>query len=273
VVQENDTPGYLEFRLRLDAALTADLIATPSPLTAADSKDPAAVETQMQRLGFDVLLGDSANEYFWVLPRALPSLGSGVRPVRMRLEAKDLVAAPTPVLNVLRLMVEHQRRFYFMLKGAEIGGLVTYSDLDKRPVRTAVFALVNALEQALLALVATRHGAQDEWKRYLPHERAERVLRYWRKARSRDIELSPVHYASLTELIEIAHASPKLRAELDRAIGGNWRDCMIDLRDFARDPVSHPGKPLVDSPSKVPALGRACEFGERALRVLSEISG
>jgi hypothetical protein len=192
----------------------------------------------------------------------------------MRLEAKDLVAAPNPALTVLRLMVQQQRRFYFVLRGASVSGLVTYSDLDKRPVRTAVFALVNALEQAFLAQVLNAHGADDEWQRYLVPSAVDRVMKYWRKARVHDLELNPAHYASLTDLVHIAAAhiaaaSPELRPVLDRTLGRNWRDEMFNLRDFARDPVSHPGKPLVDSPSKVPSLWRACEFGERALGVIS----
>ncbi len=45
---------------------------------------------------------------------------------------------------------------------------------------------------------------------------------------------------------------------------------MEHLRDFARDPGSNPGKPLVDQHSKVPDLWGACEFGEHVLDCLAE---
>src|SRR5438067_12647167 len=130
--------------------------------------------------------------------------------------------------------------------------------MDKRPMRNAVFALDNAMEQALLAHVLQVHGTGNDWTRYLGPGSVSRIMAYWDEARARDLELHPLHYASLTHLINIAKASPVLHRRLE-ALGENWPEEMINLRDFARDPVSHPGKPLVDSPAKIPLLWQACE--------------
>jgi hypothetical protein len=182
------------------------------------------------------------------------------------------VGASTPVLDLLRLLVTHQRRFYFVLEGAEITGLATWGDLDKRPVRTAVFALMNAVEDALLQCITVAHGDGDEWVRLLHDEKVyKRILGHWERAKNRDLELSPIHYASLTTLIRIASRSPELSARFTERLGSDWSEQMAHLRDFARDPVSHPGKPLIDQPGKILTLWKACAFGERTLDSLATL--
>ncbi len=98
----------------------------------------------MDRLGFDVLPIDEGIKRCWVRQRALLEIGVQ-RPILRTLKPADLISATTPVFDVLPLMVVPRRRFYFTLAGATITGLVAYSDLDKGPLRTSVFALVNAV--------------------------------------------------------------------------------------------------------------------------------
>jgi hypothetical protein len=109
----------LEFRRRLNETLTADLVATPTPLERAISRkqtDADLVWQQMQELGFDVLPVDNTMKRYWSHPRGLPAMGAN-GPILRSLSAADLLAASTPVLEVLRLMVTHGRRFYFTLSG------------------------------------------------------------------------------------------------------------------------------------------------------------
>jgi hypothetical protein len=139
--------------------------------------------------------------------------------------------------------------------------------LDKRPVRTAVFALVNAVEQLLLRRVVEVHGESNSWTAFLTRGQVEKIHGYFEEAKLRDMELNPVHYASLTHLILIAEGSPVIGIEFDIMLGATWAAQMRHLRDW-RDRVAHAGKPLVDTPEKVPELWNACKFAEDVLGLL-----
>jgi hypothetical protein len=81
------------------------------------------------------------------------------------------------------------------------------------------------------------------------------------------MELNPVHYASLTHLILIAEGSPVIGPQFQAVIGDTWAAQMRHLRDW-RDRVAHAGKPLVDTPEKVPDLWHACRLAENVLELL-----
>jgi CBS domain-containing protein len=138
----------------MDAALTADLIATArDSLVLAARDEQGVVATQMERPPrYDILPVDSDASRFWVNPRAIPR-SAATAPTVHDLGARDLVACSTSILEVIRLMAEYRRGFYFVLRGGELTGLITYADLNRRAVRTALFALVNEVEEVLIELL------------------------------------------------------------------------------------------------------------------------
>lgn len=249
---------------RLTQALTVELIATPQPWRLASVDAPESVTLQMAEESFDVLPVDQAPEFFWVHPRAVPQLALN-NPEKFGLSAKDLVAGTTPVLEVLELMVLAGRRFYFVLDGAKVSGLVTYSDIDKRPVRTAVFALVNAVEDMLLRKFTATHPNDDEWRGWLGRRDQDLIDHYWEDARSRELDLSRVYYASFAQLTNLIARSPLLGPAMCQQFGDRWTEKMRQLRQSARDPVAHPGKPLIAQAEDVERLAEACRFGRAVL--------
>jgi hypothetical protein len=96
---------------------------------------------QMNTLDFDVLPVDEYAPAFWVRA-ALFAPWEGTEPRRLLLGPADLVAANTPIPHLLRLMANGHRAFFFVLGAARVSGLITYADLNRLPVRTAVYALV-----------------------------------------------------------------------------------------------------------------------------------
>lgn len=67
--------------------------------------------------------------------------------------------------------------FRFVVAGARIAGLVTTSDLQRLPVRAALFALVTRFEIAMAAAIEARLPDPDTWVSHLTENRREK-LRY-----------------------------------------------------------------------------------------------
>jgi hypothetical protein len=270
-------PPFRLLRERIDAALTAEMIATArDAIVPAERDEEAVVAAQMARPPrYDILPVDRDAASFWVHPRAMPE-SDATTPTRHELTARDLIASTTPILEVLRLMAERQRGFYFVLRGAELGGLITYSDLNKRSMRTAVFALVNELEEMLIERLEEQDlsdgfirsalrkpGAKDpdgDWKR---------ISRAWKQARHADVELSKIRYASLAEIVRVAEETPTVREMLAAQLGPDWAARLGELRTRARNKVAHPGHLLVASAREVATLWASCAFAEQALEKLA----
>ena len=60
---------------------------------------------------------------------------------------------------------------------AEISGLVNLSDLQKLPVRAALFALITHLEMTMADAIRREFNIPDEWKSRLPPKRLEKMKR------------------------------------------------------------------------------------------------
>ncbi len=96
------------------------------------------------------------------------------------LAERHLLDAGTPILEFLRAAGE--RPFRFLVDGGRIAGLVTLSDIQRLPVRVALFALITDLEQAMADLISRRGGGFAERGRFLSEERRQKLHRELKKA-------------------------------------------------------------------------------------------
>jgi len=100
----------------------------------------------------------------------------------------------------------------------------------------------------------------------------EKIESYWSSARSREVELSKIHHASFTQVMRLVAKSPVLGPRMCAQFGEDWMEGMKLLRDYARDPVAHPGKPLIAKAEDVEHLAEACRFGRAVLAGLSPLT-
>jgi hypothetical protein len=260
--------SFADLTRRLEAALTVDLIATYTPLTNAREQDSSAVLKQMEETGFDILPVDHAVTSYWVRPELLSS--SGQEPMLQTLTAADLVASGTSIPELLRLMVGYGRRFYFLLRGAEVTGLITYADLNKRAARAALYTLVSELEETLIRVFEQAHPDEADWREWLQPDSYRELTRLRNRAKKRAVELSAVRYATLGELIRLLQSSRKISPVLERLLGPGWAASLDQLRARARNAVAHPGNLLVQSADDVATICSTYEFAETAVEKLVE---
>jgi len=85
------------------------------------------------------------------------------------LSEDDMIGADASIVAFVRDADRHKCRL--VVSGCEINGLVSLSDLQKLPVRAALFTMVTHLEMVMANFIRRHCGAYAEWQRSLPDER------------------------------------------------------------------------------------------------------
>ncbi len=97
---------------------------------------------------------------------------SVLRPIAM----DKLRSSNTSIVTVLPRIV--QDRFFFVLHGSEIVGLVTYADFDKRPIRVLLYLLFSNLESSLVRLMKEYDANVSHWLQHLNDKQRREVTRW-----------------------------------------------------------------------------------------------
>jgi hypothetical protein len=120
-------------------------------------------------------------------------------------------------------------------------GLLTFSDLNRHPVRVALFAGLSALEVDLSFVIRKRYPDAEKWLSLLPHEARVRLRRYWEKAKKRDIDIGPLAAANLSDIFTIIGTDEKLARDLGSVSGAAFLDetkSIVELRNRVMHPVN-----------------------------------
>src|SRR5438309_1400451 len=106
-----------------------------------------------------------------------------VKSVLRPISVDKLRSSNTSVVTVLSKIV--QDRFFFVLHGSEIAGLVTYADFDKRPVRVLLYLLFSNMESSLVKLMKEYDADVSHWLQHLDDKQRREVTR-WHKRRKEE---------------------------------------------------------------------------------------
>jgi hypothetical protein len=163
-----------------------------------------------------------------------------VRDHMQPLGEEHLIGADASILTFIRDADRHP--FRFVVSGREINGLVSVSDLQRLPVRAALFAIVTQLEMTMAEVVRSRFSEPDAWMRLLSHERAQKVRDNITRAKAEDTLVDRLLYTEFCDkvtiidkaLISSADGSPKKRFfEKDMKHIQNLRDNLAHANDYA----------------------------------------
>lgn len=95
-----------------------------------------------------------------------------------------LVGADASILDFVLDADEKQCRL--VISGTKVVGLVSLSDLQRLPVRAALFALITGLEMTMASLIRARHSKSEGWMRLLTSGRRAKIEEERKKAKSDD---------------------------------------------------------------------------------------
>lgn len=125
-------------------------------------------------------------------------------------------------------------------------GFFTLSDLNKHPVRAAIYPLFAELESEL-AIYANRHYENHwAWLEKLDKDKQARLIGYWELSKREGVNVGPVAGATLSELSKIIGLAEPLRERFGFTSKGKWDEFFGGLIEL-RNSVMHPVRPLLTS--------------------------
>lgn len=128
--------------------------------------------------------------------------------------------------------------FRFVVSGPVISGLVSLSDLQRLPVRGALFAMVTHLEMVMADAIRVKFRQRDEWMSLLSQGRQDKLRSEIAKAKSEDTYIDALHYTQFADKITIIKNLPTLpgaKSSFERDLGQvrSLRDSLAHANDFA----------------------------------------
>lgn len=146
-----------------------------------------------------------------------------------------LIGADASILTFVRHADESP--FRLVVSGREITGLVSISDLQRLPVRAALFAMVTHLEMVMADTIRHRLPHSDRWMSLLSEKRKKKVYEQMEQAKSGDTFVDPVLYTQFCDKVTIVR---KMGGPAD---SGAWDATLFqrDMNDFQalRDSIAH----------------------------------
>ena len=148
------------------------------------------------------------------------------------LSEDHLIGADASIIEFVTKADERQARL--VVSGGEVAGLVTLSDLQRLPVRAAIFALVTSLEIAMAQRIETEWPDNPTgWLELLSDPRRDEVLKKIRTAKDEDGFVSEIVFTQISDKATI------LRKEnLVSGSGKQLKRDFNEIRDL-RDDLAH----------------------------------
>jgi hypothetical protein len=229
----------------MERAVTVDLIGTfePQLVCCALSDEIAWLLSNSIYAQFDYLPVRSDDRVVGLLPlRGLrdatmtptgPTAGHAMRP----LDQSILITSGTGVLRYIEEAEESPCRL--VLRQTRIAGIVTISDLQKLPVRPALFLVVTHLELLMAAAIRSRFAGQfDEAWLALLGNRREGVEERWRDLNSKNLAIDRINATQFADKRRILIKSGLLqcsRSQAERELSAieRLRDSLAHASDYA----------------------------------------
>ena len=133
------------------------------------------------------------------------------------------ISESTSILDFVRANDELPTRLVFA--GDDDVGLVCAADLQRMPVRVALFSIITALELAMADRIRLAWPNSDDWLNLLGESRRSRTKRMVEKAKEEDRLLSAIAETLLEDKVDIV----RKKGLVDMSISD--RDAIRDLRD------------------------------------------
>ncbi|WP_420632799.1 hypothetical protein [Candidatus Palauibacter sp.] len=104
------------------------------------------------------------------------------------LSEADLIGAETPITALIGRV---RQKPFLVISAQAIIGMVAWSDLQKLPVRAALFALVTGLELTMYETIKRHFGKREDWTLHLAQGRLNRAEKEYRDQceRGSDVDL------------------------------------------------------------------------------------
>lgn len=222
--------------------LTVSLIATPRiQLKECRPEESIATVQRRNKEGYDflpVVEGDAEDPTIVGLfhakrYQARPPVSGIVRDNMDKLSDANLIGANASILDFLSEV--SSRPFRLLVSGKRIDGLVSWSDLQKLPVRVALFGLITGLEIVMSAAIRSEYPTDDGWQFRLSCGRRKKVRKEIEKSHENDSDVDALLFTQISDKGTILRKSKSW--DLGES-GGKLEEHFSRIRDL-RDKLAH----------------------------------
>ncbi|MCF4098199.1 hypothetical protein [Maritalea mediterranea] len=159
----------------------------------------------------------------------------------VRLSEDIVIGADASIFDFVMQADEHQTNL--VVSGNQIAGLVSLSDLQKLPVRAALFALITSLEMAMVVAIQRRWPQLEDWISFLSDGRKDMLLSEIGEAKAHDGFVSEIAFTQFSDKADIlrkgkllAPSSAELRKRFKRI--RVLRDSVAHANNYAATPTT-----------------------------------
>jgi hypothetical protein len=162
-------------------------------------------------------------------------VGEVMRP----LSEENLIGADASILAFVR--DADRRKCRLVVSGHEIGGLISLSDLQRLPVRAALFGLVTYFEILMASAIRWEFDGSEGWLEYVSEDRQRGLREKLEKAQAADGLVDPLLFTQFGDKKSILRRSTYLetsRGEFERELDKiqSLRDDLAHANDYAASP-------------------------------------
>lgn len=170
---------------------------------------------------------------------------------------QHVISDATSIFDLVDLF--QTRKFFFVVTGNDVAGLVHFADLNNHLVKIPFFVLLGTLEDVLLQVIDD-YLTEELLQEVLDTETWSNLKKKFKKLRSNDAELGYGNLLQFSHVVDLARHLKHVQLSTTK------RDAIINVRNR----VSHGTDPLVEKYEHVRRLGDA---KETAFRLLNELDG
>ena len=159
-----------------------------------------------------------------------------VRDRMRRLSEDSLIGADASILAFV--MGADQHRCRLVVSGSEISGLVSLSDLQRLPVRAALFAMITHAEITMASAIRREFNGSDAWIERLSLGRQSKIEEEKKKSAIEDTFVDSLLFTQFADKTTIIRKSPlfnesKTAFEADMQVVQKLRDQLAHANDYA----------------------------------------
>jgi hypothetical protein len=147
-------------------------------------------------------------------------------------------------------------------------GFFTLSDLNRHPVRAALYPLFAELEAELAILVDSSFEDPWDWLKHVPKDRRAGLIGYWEISKRDGADIGPIAGAMLSELGQVVENTKSLRQDLGFDSVKSWKSVFGGLNE-QRHSIMHPVRPLV---SNLKDLAKLVERLDKLLNLIGRVT-
>ncbi|CAM3811472.1 Swt1 family HEPN domain-containing protein [Aeromicrobium ponti] len=200
-----------------------------------EEDDARLIKEEMARNHFDVLGVKKHDEIAGYIERDHLSAGR-VNDYMKSFTAKDLISDSTPLIHLLHILKDNRR--VFILEKARVTKLVTYSDLQKAPVRMIIFGYITLLEMKLGEIINI-HFPKQSWKKLISPGRLEKAIELYKDKVNKNEDLNLVECLQISDKLDLVFVEDeKLRTIYSVPSKTAGRSIAKEIRRL-RDELAH----------------------------------